>query len=66
MIGDSAIAVDNDPYITIKERVFRGSKGLWELSNCKNVNTEFIAKDFRKTYKKILMATNAHFTQRQH
>ena len=50
MIGDSTIVVDTDGDITIKERVFKGSKGLWELLTRKIVNTEFITKDNLKTY----------------
>ena len=49
MIGDSPIAVDTDGDITIKERVFKGSKGLWELLTLKKVNMEFITKDDLKT-----------------
>jgi len=60
MIGDSPVLVDTSVDITIKDRVFKGSKGLWELLTRKNVNTEFITKDDRKSYKKILTLTNAH------
>jgi len=45
MIGDSTIVVDTGGDITIKERVFKGSKGLWELWTRKKINTEFITKD---------------------
>jgi len=62
MIGDSPIVVDTD---TIKERVLKGSKGLWELLTRKKVNTEFITKDDLKTYKNILTMTNAHLTKYQ-
>jgi len=65
MIGDSPIVVDTDGDITLKERVFKGSKGLWELLNRKKVNTELITKDNLKTYKKILTMTNAHLTNYQ-
>jgi len=60
MIGDSLIVVDTFGDITIKDRVFKGSKGLWELLTRKKVNTEFITKDDLKSYKKILTMTNAH------
>jgi len=53
MIGDSPIVVDSDGDITIKERVFKGLKCLWELWT----------KDDLKTYKKILAMTNAHLTK---
>jgi len=65
MIDDSPIVVDTSCDITIKDRVFKGSKGLWELLTRKNVNTEVITKDDLKSYKKILTMTNAHLTQYQ-
>jgi len=65
MIGDSQVLVDTSGDITIKDRVFKGSKGLWELLTRKNVNTEVITKDVLKSYKKILTMTNAHLTQYQ-
>ena len=63
MVSDSPIVVDTDGDITIKQRVFKGSKGLWELLPRKKVNTEFIKKDDLKTYNKILTMTNAHLTR---
>ena len=45
MIGDSPIVVDTGGDITIKNRVFKGSKVFRELLTCKNMNTEFITKD---------------------
>jgi len=65
MIGDSPIVVDTSGDITIKDRVFKRSKGVWELLTLKKMNTEFITKDDLKSYKKILTMTNAHFTQYQ-
>ena len=41
MIGDSPVVVDTSGDITIKDRLFKGTKGLWELMTRKNVNTEF-------------------------
>jgi len=63
MIGDSPVLVDTSGIITIKDRVFKGSKGLWELLTRKNVNTEVITNDDLKSYKKILTMTNAHLSQ---
>jgi len=65
MVGDSPIVFDTCGDITIKDRVFKGSKGLWELLTRKNVNTEVINKDDLKSYKKILKMTNAHLIQYQ-
>jgi len=65
MIGNSPIVVDTDGDIMIKDRVFKGSKGLWELLTRKKVNTEFITKNDLKTHKKILTMANAHLTKYQ-
>jgi len=65
MIGESPLVVDTVGDITIKDRVFKGSKGLWELLKRKKVNTKFISKDELKTYKKILTMTNAQWTKYQ-
>jgi len=65
MIGYSPIVVDTGGDITIKERVFKGTKGLWEMLARKKVNTVFISKDDLKTYKKILTMANAHLTKYQ-
>ena len=39
MIGDSPVLVDTSGDTTIKDRVFKGSKGLWELLKRKNKKT---------------------------
>jgi len=65
MIGDSPIVVDTVADITIKNRVYNGSKGLWELLTRKKLNSEFITKDVLKSYKIILTMTNAHLTKYQ-
>ena len=62
MIGDSPIVVDTGGDITIKERVCKGSKGLWELLRRKKVKTEFITKDL-KTCGKVFTMSNAHLTR---
>ena len=65
MLRDSPIVVDTSGDITINVRVFKGSKGLWELLTRKKENTEVITKDDLKSYKKILTTSNAHLTQYQ-
>jgi len=52
VIGDSPIVVDTDGDITIKERLFKGSKGLCEQLKRKEVNTEFITYDDLKRIRK--------------
>jgi len=65
MLGDSPVVVDTSVDITTKDRVFKGSKGLWEMLTRKNVNTVVITKDVLKSYKKILTMTTAHLTHYQ-
>jgi len=65
MIGDLQIMVDTSGDFTIKDRVFKGSKGLWELLTRKKRNPEIIIKDDLKSYKKIMTMNNAHLTQYQ-
>jgi len=63
MIGDSHVLVDTSGDVTVKDRVFKGLKGMWELLTRKNVNTEVITRDDLKSYKKIMTMTNSHLTQ---
>jgi hypothetical protein len=50
-IGDPAV-LDQDGDITVKEKEFRGSEGLWELLTYKRVNKEHVTSDDLRTYKK--------------
>jgi len=59
--GYSDLVVDTDGDITIREKEFRWSEGLWELLTRKNVNRQHVTSDDLRTYKKILLLTNAHF-----
>jgi len=59
-IADSSVLVDEDGDITIKETEFRGSERLWELLTRKRVNKEHVTSEDLRTYRKILMLTNAH------
>jgi len=52
MIGDSPVVIETRDNITIKGTVFKGTECLWELLPRKIVNTEFIKKNYLKTYKK--------------
>ena len=60
MIGYSAVLVDQDGYITIRAKAFRGSVCLWELLIRKRVNKEHVTSDVLITYKRILLMHNAH------
>jgi hypothetical protein len=48
-IGDSSVLVVQDGDITIKEKEFRGSEGLWELLTRKRVNKEHVTSDDLRT-----------------
>jgi len=58
-IGDSAVLVDQDGDIKIKEKKFRVSQVLWELLTRKRVNKEHVTSDDLRTYNNILLLTNA-------
>ena len=64
-IGDSAVLVDQDGDITIKEKELRGSECLWELLTRKSVNKDHVTSDDLRTYRKILLMTNAHLERYQ-
>jgi len=57
------VFIDPDTNLKIKGTAFRATEGLWELLTRKNVNTEVADKEDLKTYKKILVLTNAHLTK---
>jgi len=59
-IGDYLVLVGQDGDITNKEKEFRGSKGLWELLTRKTANKEHVTLNDLRTYKKILLLTNAN------
>jgi len=54
------VLVDQDADITIKEKEFRGSEGLWILLTRKRVYKKHVTSDDLKTYKKMLLLANAH------
>ena len=60
MIGNSNVIEDEKGDITIGEKRFRGTKGLWELMTRKIVNSDVITNIVLKAYKHILELTNAH------
>jgi hypothetical protein len=61
-IGDTPVYVDTDGDIKINNKQFKGTEGLWELLTRKHVNMERVSKTDLKTYKEILVETNAHLT----
>jgi len=59
-IRESAVLVDQDGDITIKENEFRRSEGLWDLLTRKRVNIVHVRSDYLRKYKKIFLLNNAH------
>jgi hypothetical protein len=60
-IRESAVLVNQDGDITIKENEFRRSEGLWDLLTRKRVNIVHVRSDYLRKYKKIFVLNNAHF-----
>lgn len=56
-IGNKEVEIANDD-ISIGDKIFKGSKGLWELLTLKSPK-DYTDKDL-ESYKEILEATNAH------
>ena len=59
-ISDSAVVVDTDGDITIKEKEFRGSGGRCELLTRKKLYRQHVYSNDLWTYKDILLMTNTH------
>lgn len=62
-IGNKVIEFDKDDYIHIGQKMFRGSRGLFELLFKKRPNEETFNAEHLKTYKEILVETSAHRQQ---
>jgi hypothetical protein len=60
MIGNAPLSVDNGSNITIYDKHYNGTRGLWELLTRKTVNKSVVTAHDMKTYKSILQMTNAH------
>jgi hypothetical protein len=60
MIGDFTVTVDSKSDITIHDKTFRVTKGLWELLTRKKVDNILVSNTDLKRYKNILEMTNAH------
>jgi hypothetical protein len=58
-IGDSQIEIQKDD-LYIKDRHFKGTRGLWELLTKKSVDHSKITSSDKHDYKQILVLTNGH------
>jgi hypothetical protein len=63
MIGDTDITIDAASNIYVKDRRFRGTKGLWELLTQKKPDLDAITSDDYEKYKSILLMTSGHLEQ---
>lgn len=59
-IGNSDVTVDANSDLYIKDKHFRGTRGLWELLTRKNVQKKLVSANDLKQYKSILNLTSAH------
>jgi hypothetical protein len=54
------MTVDTNSDLYIKDKHFRGMRGLWELLTRKSVNKKLVNEDDLKQYKNILNLTSDH------
>jgi hypothetical protein len=59
-IGNSDVTVDTNSDLYIKEKHFRGTRGLRELLTRKRINNKLVDANDMKQYKSILNLTSAH------
>ena len=59
-IGNSDVTVDKYSDFYIRNKHFKGTRGLWELLTRKNVNTDIVTESDLRQYKRSLNLTSAH------
>jgi hypothetical protein len=59
LLGDSSVKVKHDKLL-IKDNVYKGTKGLYELLFLKNPDPTIFTSNDLATYKEMLLRTNAH------
>jgi hypothetical protein len=59
-IGNSDVKVDTNSDFYVRNKHFKGTRGLWELLTRKKVNKDIVSADDLKQYKSILNLTCAH------
>jgi len=59
-IGNSDVTVDTDSGFYIRNRHFKGTRGLWELLTRKKINSDLVTPSDLRQYKRILTLTSAH------
>jgi len=59
-MGMSDVTVDTNSDLYIRDKYFKGIRGLWELLNRKIVDNRLVSEDELKQCKSILDLTSAH------
>jgi len=59
-VGNSDATVGTNSDLYIRNKHFKGTRGLWELLTRKIVDTRVVSEDDLKQYKSILDLTSAH------
>jgi len=59
-IGNSDVTVNTNSDLYIRDKHFRGTRGLWELLARKKVDNRLVSANDLKRYKSILNFTSAH------
>jgi hypothetical protein len=59
LLGDSPIYVKHNDLL-IKDKIYKGTEGLYELMFLKNPNPNLYNKKDLNTYKEMILSTNAH------
>jgi len=59
-IGNSDVTVDKYSDFHIRNKHFKGTRGLWELLTRKKVNKDLVSANDLKQYKAILILTSGH------
>ena len=59
-IGNSDVTVDKYSDFYIRNKHFKGTRGLWELLTRKKVDTKIVTDSDLRQYKRILTLTSAH------
>ena len=60
-MGNSDVTVETNGDLYIRDKHFKGTRGLWELLTRKRVDTKLVSEDDLKKYKSIWDLTSLHF-----
>ena len=60
-MGNSDVTVETNGDLYIRDKHFKGTRGLWELLTRKRVDNRLVSEDDLKKYKSIWDLTSLHF-----